>query len=153
MLLLFASTLRLIFLAFKYVVVVCLFVYTYCPVYPNRESGQKLLVFLAPFFRKLRFYSFGFKVYYFLQWSTKYRIIATLLVYLTCQYNFGQEEDNIFCCLTIAIPDILKGIFVLLYRNWHNILEYISDRQAILDNLVQIIWVSFNEQQHNIYSD
>ena len=61
-----ASTLGQIFLAFKYIVVVGLSIYTYCPVYPNRKSGQKLLVFLTALFSKFGFYRIGLKVYYFL---------------------------------------------------------------------------------------
>ena len=145
------SAFGLIFLAFKYIVVMRLFIYAYRPIYPNRKSGQKLLVFLAALFCKLGFYRIGLKVYYFLWRSTEYRIIPTLLVYLTCQYYFWQEEDNIFCCPAIAIPDIPERIFVFLYRNRHNIFEYISDCQTILDNIVQTIWVSFNKQQHGLY--
>ena len=62
-----ASTLGQIFFAFKYIVVVGLSVYTYCPVYPNRKSGQKLLVFLTTLFSKFSFYCIGLKVYYFLR--------------------------------------------------------------------------------------
>lgn len=93
------SAFGLIFLAFKYIVVVRLFIYAYRPVYPNRKCGQEFLVFFATFFRKLSLYLFGLKVYYFLWRSTEYRIIATFLVYLTCQYYFGQEEYNIFAVL------------------------------------------------------
>ena len=153
MLLFSSSAFGLIFLAFKYIVVVRLFIYAYCPVYPNRKSGQKLLVFLAALFCKLGFYRIGLKVYYFLWRSTEYRIIATILIYLTCQYYFGQEEYNIFCCFAITIPDIPERIFVLLYRNRHDILEYVSDRQIILDYVIQTVWVSFNKQQHKIYSN
>ena len=136
-----SSAFGLIFLAFKYIVVVRLFIYAYCPVYPNRKSGQKLLVFLAALFCKLGFYRIGLKVYYFLWRSTEYRIIATILIYLTCQYYFGQEEYNVFCCFAITIPDI------------PDILEYVSDRQIILDYVIQTVWVSFNKQQHKIYSN
>ena len=108
MLLFSPSAFGLVFLAFKYIVVVSLFIYAYCPVYPNRKSGQEFLVFLTAVFRKLGFYRIGLKIYDFLRRSTEYRIIPTFLVYLTSQYYFGQEEYNIFCRLAIAIPDIPK---------------------------------------------
>ena len=51
-----ASAFCLVFLAFKYIVIMCLFIYTDSSVNPYRKCGKKLLVFLAPFFRELGLY-------------------------------------------------------------------------------------------------
>lgn len=142
------STFGLIFLAFKYIVVVSLFIYAYRPVYPNRKCGQEFLVFLTAFFRKLGFYRIGLKVYYFLWRSTEYRIIPTLLVYLCLSIRLWARRIQHLLPPCYSNTRHIQMILDPPLQEQYDIFEYISDCQTILDNIVQTIWVSFNKQQH-----
>ena len=139
---------RLVFFAFEYIVVMGLLIYAYGPVYPYRKRGKKLLVFFAALFRELGLYFVRFKINDFLWGCAEYRVVTACLVLLTGQHNLWQEENDVFCRLAIAIPDILECISatfpqdkIIIYRLW-------AQKSSLLDKKSTEIVEKLKEYYH-----